>query len=41
MVQLIGGDPIPVDISKERYVTFPEEVRLSHKTHKQTMDSLH
>lgn len=33
-VGLIGGDPIPFDSSKERYITFPGDVRFSHKTHK-------
>ncbi|CAD8145082.1 unnamed protein product [Paramecium pentaurelia] len=37
---LIGGDPLPIDASKERYITFEGDVRFSHKTHKQTMDSL-
>ncbi|CAD8145975.1 unnamed protein product [Paramecium octaurelia] len=40
LIGLIGGDPMPVDTSKERYITFEGDVRFSHKTHKQTMDSL-
>lgn len=34
LVGLIGGDPMPIDSSKERYITFPGDVRFSHKTHK-------
>ncbi|CAD8076296.1 unnamed protein product [Paramecium sonneborni] len=40
LIGLIGGDPLTIDTSKERYITFDGDVRLSHKTHKQTMDSL-
>ncbi|CAD8074857.1 unnamed protein product [Paramecium sonneborni] len=40
MIGLIGGDPLPIDTSKERYVSFQGDVRFSVKTHKQTMDSL-
>ncbi|CAD8153105.1 unnamed protein product [Paramecium pentaurelia] len=40
MIELIGGDPLPIDTSKERYVSFQGDVRFSVKTHKQTMDSL-
>ncbi|CAD8070312.1 unnamed protein product [Paramecium sonneborni] len=40
LVGLIGGDPLTIDTSKERYVSFDGDVRFSVKTHKQTMDSL-
>lgn len=33
-VGMIGGDPIPFESTKERYISFPGDVRFSHKTHK-------